>query len=154
MSWLKRLMGLAPEIPSPPGLIKFEQLDFEKTPDNGHGTLKIEGLPTPVWIYSNPHDTDSMDGAFDVGHSPIITCNKQFIKANAKIGAWITWAKDGVGRFHQIVEIDNDYYGWYCRTKGLNLAYKDPQRIRYGDITGIAIGIIWTELSGKVIFKV
>jgi len=142
-----RFLGAAPEVPSPPGMIDFDDVSVE------NGTLTIKNIPAPLWIFSNPFDTDSMDGAYDVGHSPIMICNREFIDRYADMGAWISWRlKNGVGRFHQIVEIGSDEEGWYCKTAGLNLGAADPYKIRKADITAIAIGILWTKPSDKVIY--
>ena len=145
LEFIFRLLGKAPEIPSPGFLIDWSQIEVRKVENTAELTLK--GIPLPFWIYSNPHNTNSMDGSFDLGHAPIITGNKRYIRTYARVGAWISWAKAKVARFHQIIEVGEDKDGWYCKTMGLNVGYIDPWKVRYNEITGIVLGILWTALD-------
>ncbi len=44
---------------------------------------------------------------------------------------------------HRIAEIGIDSDGWYARTKGDNNPSVDPGKIRFADITGVLVGVIY-----------
>lgn len=152
---LVRIGGGAPEVPSPPNMIKWADIELV---DNGETCeLVIKGLPKPVLIQSNDFDTNSMDGYFDIGHSSVYVLDRAFIAKWAVVGTIISYGVmvDGkpVGRLHQIVETGFDALGWYCFTRGLNVAFNDPWKIRLADIVGIQYIALWTEfIKGKFIY--
>jgi len=151
---LIRIMGGAPEIPSPPGMLRWQDIQFIRNRNGRTGTLIIRNVPLPFWTYSNEFNTDSMDGAYDVGHAPLQTQDRDFIRQHARVGAWITWRRGSLGRFHQIVETGEDDKGWFCRTAGTNLFWKDPGKIRLDEIVAISFGLLWTEYQkDKVIYE-
>ncbi len=152
---LVRIGGGAPELPSPPNMIKWVDIELV---DNGETCeLVIKRLPKPVIIQSCDFDTNSQDGYFDIGHSSVYVLNREFIAKWAVIGSIISYGVmvDGkpVGRLHQIVETGYDVLGWYCYTRGLNVAFNDPWKIRLADIVGIQLIPLWTEFErGKFIY--
>ena len=49
-----RFMGQAPEIPSPPNMIDFDDVSFEKDENGKTGTLTIKNIPVPFYAETNP----------------------------------------------------------------------------------------------------
>ena len=44
---------------------------------------------------------------------------------------------------HRIIEIGNDNKGWYARTKGDNNPSADPGKVRFEDIHGVIVAILY-----------
>ena len=153
--FIARLKGEAPEIPSPPNMLPWADIELI---DNGETCeIVIKNIPKPVLIQSCDFDTNSQDGFFDIGHSSVYILNRAFIEEWAHVGAVISFRvmDNGqlIGRLHQIVEESFDNNGWYCVTRGMNCGYNDPWRIRLDDITGIVYFPLWTEfIEGKYLY--
>lgn len=143
ISFLIRLFGGAPEVPSPPNML--DMADISYAPDTG--TLTIKGIPKPFWLQTNPYDTNSMDGFFDIGHAPILVARESLPDDYLRVGAVVAWEMDGERRFHQIVEVGQDGDGWYCRTAGINLGTLDPGKLREEHVKWICLGVLFTKHS-------
>ena len=88
-------------------------------------------------------DTDSMDPLLD------IEANSFEIKPESyediHVGDIVSYASeysDGL-TVHRVVETGEDKQGWYCRVKGDNLTSLDPGNIRFEQINGILVGVIY-----------
>ena len=147
-NFIFRLFGGAPEVPSPPNILDMEDIDYDPQTD----TLTIKGIPKPFWLQTNPHNTDSMDGFFDVGHAPIMVARETLPDDYLCVGAVVSWERDNLGRFHQIVKVGEDDNGWYCRTAGINLGTLDPGKLRKEHIKWICLGILFTKPSNKILY--
>lgn len=44
---------------------------------------------------------------------------------------------------HRIIETGMDNHGWYARTKGDNNPSVDPGKVRFEDVTGVLVGVIY-----------
>jgi signal peptidase I len=44
---------------------------------------------------------------------------------------------------HRIVEVGKDNQGVYFVTKGDNNLYKDPEKVRFEQVKGVVVGIIY-----------
>jgi len=44
---------------------------------------------------------------------------------------------------HRIIEIGNDENGWYVITKGDNNPAQDPDKVRFEDVEGVLVGLIY-----------
>jgi len=44
---------------------------------------------------------------------------------------------------HRIIEIGEDEQGWYAITKGDNNPVPDPEKVRFEDISGVLVGLIY-----------
>ncbi len=152
-TFILRLLGKAPELPSPPNVIRWSDLTLKPDPDGKTCSLVIRGIPLPAMVRSQDFNTDSMDGSLDIGHALVYTFNKEFIAEWSHVGAWITFVKGEYGRLHQIVEESVDEEGWYCVTKGLNCGYNDPWKIRLENVTAYVYIVLWTEQEqGRFIY--
>tara|TARA_Y100000310_G_scaffold9528_1_gene10028 strand:+ start:51 stop:521 length:471 start_codon:yes stop_codon:yes gene_type:complete len=150
-SWIIRFIheifsGRGFEIPSPPDVVKMEDIRAENYVDGqGRDRVRviIDGLLPPIHIMPIIHDTNSMDGILDLDHHYPISNNPEYLN-NVKVGSVVYWEKYGVTRIHQVIEIGKDKRGWFCYCKGWNLSIKDPYRLRREDVKWVApCGVIW-----------
>ncbi|MBI2144514.1 hypothetical protein HYU17_05200 [Candidatus Woesearchaeota archaeon] len=44
---------------------------------------------------------------------------------------------------HRVIEIGNDEQGWFAVTKGDNAAANDPEKVRFGQIKQVVVGILY-----------
>ena len=44
---------------------------------------------------------------------------------------------------HRITSIGYDNDGWFCNTKGDNNAVTDPEQIRFSQVNGVVVAIIY-----------
>tara|TARA_Y100000310_G_scaffold322547_1_gene381708 strand:+ start:1280 stop:1534 length:255 start_codon:yes stop_codon:yes gene_type:complete len=44
---------------------------------------------------------------------------------------------------HRVVNISSDQQGWYSKFKGDNLEKNDPEDVRFNQVRGVLIGIIY-----------
>ena len=144
---LVRLWGKAPELPSPPSIISMDDIRYDF--DTQELRIKIK---SPIEITPNPHNTDSMDGAYDVGHSIIWSSHPDYMDIYLVVGTWV-WREGQVRVVHQITEVGVDENGWWCKTAGLNTGYTDPYKARQSDIKYVGIGLLWTKFSKNGIWE-
>jgi hypothetical protein len=96
---------------------------------------------------------DASWASFTPTHSmePFISENSNGIEikpsspADLKIGDIISYKSDFTTGLviHRIIETGFDQNGWYAIVKGDNNAEQDPGKVRYEDINGVLIGIIY-----------
>ena len=92
-------------------------------------------------IWSKFTDTNSMDPFLDEGSNgiEIVPTNESQIK----IGDIISYeSKDGI-IVHRVIAIGNDEDGNYFIVKGDNNPVQDPNKVRFSQIKGILVGIIY-----------
>ncbi|MBR9691404.1 hypothetical protein GOV06_01335 [Candidatus Woesearchaeota archaeon] len=88
-------------------------------------------------------DTNSMDPLLD------LDANSFEIKPKSPesiyVGDVISYQSEYASGLtvHRVVEISEDEQGWYCIVKGDNLSQPDPGNIRFEQINGVLIGIIY-----------
>ena len=88
-------------------------------------------------------DTNSMDPVLDVGANGIEIKPKQ--QNELKFGDIISYKAqftDGIV-VHRIISTGYDGLGWYAIAKGDNNPASDPYKVRFSDITGVVVGIIY-----------
>lgn len=88
-------------------------------------------------------DSNSMDPIIDSGANSIELVPKS--PEQLQVGDIVSYeSKYAEGIFiHRIIEIGEDELGWYCRLKGDNLDNIDPGRIRFNQIHGVVVGILY-----------
>lgn len=88
-------------------------------------------------------DTNSMEPVIDIEANALQI--KPQSKEEIRVGDIISYNTNSKSRrtIHRVVEIGTDEQGWYCKTKGDNLDYVDPYKIRFSDIQRIVFGIIY-----------
>ena len=122
------------DIPSPYDHIKKEQVHVY----TDKIVIDIEGASWAEFT-----DTDSMDPLLD------IEANSFEIKPDSyediHVGDIISYSSEYADGLivHRVVETGEDKQGWYCRVKGDNLSSVDPGKIRFDQINGILVGVIY-----------
>ena len=88
-------------------------------------------------------DSNSMDPLIDEGATTIEIKPKK--EEEIKIGDIISYSMDGYDYafVHRVVDIGNDENGIYFITKGDNYFKKDIAKIRFSQIEGIVVGILY-----------
>ncbi len=88
-------------------------------------------------------NTDSMLPLLDYGSNGI----EMIVDKDTElfIGDVVAYQSEGVEGMivHRIIDSKNDTYGEYYITKGDNLRYPDPIRVRKIDIKRVLVGVIW-----------
>ena len=44
---------------------------------------------------------------------------------------------------HRVIETGYDEQGWFAVTKGDNLKEKDPEKVRFNQIVGLVVGVLY-----------
>ncbi len=150
MCWLSRLFGTSGiERPSPSDWITEDgikewviYLPWDKL------NVKFTQLPK-IWMPAIP-DTNSMDGAFDVGNNNILIAgsnesDQKNLIDYLSVGDVAVYESDGAYPLiiHRIVRIDTDNQGKYFKFKGDNNAVEDTGKVRESQIKWISIGVIY-----------
>jgi hypothetical protein len=88
-------------------------------------------------------DSNSMDPFIDEGTTTIEIRPKK--EEEIKIGDIIAYSVEGYSYafVHRVNDIGTDHNGIYFITKGDNYFKVDPEKIRFGDIEGIIVGILY-----------
>ena len=102
----------------------------------------LEGCPK-----TTVQNTNSMEPLLDVGHTVLLREPDGY----PKVGDIIIWEIEGRTVIHSIIEVSVDAKDWYCKTQGLNVRQEDPEKIRFGDIKWIAVGVLWTDKSSSYV---
>lgn len=93
--------------------------------------------------WSSFTNTNSMDPLLDNNANGIEIKPKS--PQELKIGDVIAFKTSYVGGIiiHRIVDTGHDDNGWYAKTKGDNNPTVDPGKVRFKDITGVLVGVIY-----------
>lgn len=100
-------------------------------------------LDIPNAIFAKFTDTNSMDPVIDIeAHSfEIIPESTKQIQ----VGDIISYKPSNFDGFivHRVINISMDKDGWYAIVKGDNLTEPDPEKVRFEQVQGILVGIIY-----------
>lgn len=88
-------------------------------------------------------DTNSMDPIFDSGANGIELPPKS--EDDLKVGDVISFTnQNGNGLIvHRIIQIGEDEQGWFARTRGDNNITRDPFKVRFENVHGVLVGILY-----------
>ena len=159
MCWLSKLFGVSgTERPSPSDIVPLDSITVITKPVGvlvNLAKLNVSlNKPPKIWIPPIP-DTNSMDGAFDIGNNNILIAganeiDQQRLVNFMQVGDIAVYrippdfsqtAK--IYAIHRIVEIGKDSEGKYFRFKGDNNTVKDPYKVRDSEILWLSIGTIY-----------
>ena len=125
--------GKAVEKDSPSDHVQENQI---KVYDN-----KVE-LEIKNAIWSKFTDTNSMDPFLDSGSNGIEVAPNDV--SEIQVGDIISYASvEGGIIVHRVIEISEDRNGTYFVVKGDNNPVQDPEKVRFEQIKGILVGIIY-----------
>jgi hypothetical protein len=98
-------------------------------------------IPGAFW--ARFEDTNSMDPVIDIGANSIEIQPKS--PSEIKIGDIISYKSnlvDGI-IIHRVVSINEDEDGIYYTAKGDNNFFRDPEQIRFDQVHGLVIGVLY-----------
>ena len=135
---------LEKEIESRPvlGVDKDSPFDHVKTSQVKVMQHKVEiDMKNVMWW--NIADTNSMDPLIDIGTTALSVKPKS--EQNIHVGDVAFYDSQVAKRaiVHRVINISSDEQGWYSKFKGDNLEKVDPEDVRFKDIIGVLIGIIY-----------
>lgn len=132
----------------------LEQLLSDKAPERASPCSRIG--EEQIWVsdegviidlkgaeWATFTDTNSMDPVIDRGANAIeIVPDSEEDICVGDIASYVP--NDGKGTIiHRIVETGYDSDGWYAIFKGDNLAYRDPEKVRFEQIQRVVVAIIY-----------
>ena len=118
-----------------------------KSPGNWikENQVRIMGNEVEILIdnatWSTFTDTNSMDPVFDV-HNFAIKIKPKHL-SDLKEGDIVSYKSNRGIIIHRIVEIKKDESGSYFVMKGDNNNQVDPEKVRFEQITGVVVGILY-----------
>lgn len=86
-------------------------------------------------------DTNSMDPVIDKNSNSIELKPKK--PSDLQTGDIISFKTDYGTIIHRIVQIGNDPEGWYAVTKGDNNKNPDPYKVRFNQIKGVVVAVLY-----------
>lgn len=88
-------------------------------------------------------NTNSMDPIIDIGANGLEL--KPSSTSQIKSGDIISYRPEGKSNLviHRVIATSHDNNGWYAKTKGDNNPTVDPGKVRFSQIHGILIGVIY-----------
>jgi hypothetical protein len=104
-------------------------------------SFNVDGLKGLYWARFTC--TKSMDPVFDCGNYAI---EKTLVSTDdIHVGDIVSYRSDYADGviIHRVVEIGNDSDGWYCRFKGDNNPTDDPGKVRFDQLNGVVVAIIY-----------
>jgi len=128
------LTGVSSEVNSPSDWIKESQIHVYKD------RIQLD-IKDAVW--SNFADTNSMDPFLDSNSNGIEI--KPDSAEQVQVGDIISYRSDYANGIiiHRVIEKSQDEQGTYFKVKGDNNSLKDPGKIRFDQIEGVLVGIIY-----------
>ncbi len=144
-----RIIWKTLEKPSPSDIMPPGALQVDGTAIKINLTMSNIPLAHPplVWLPPVP-DSNSMDGVFDFGHTPLLIAGSTPIDQAAlvdfiKVGDIAVYRTPAWYAIHRIVAIRSDALGKYFTFRGDNNAQSDPDRVRPEHIQWVAIGFVY-----------
>jgi len=124
----------SPELDSPSDHIQEEQIRVYQD------RIEID-LENAMWARFT--DTNSMDPLFDAEANTIEV--KPEKPSDVHVGDIISYKPRNMDSLivHRVVETGYDNNGWYAVAKGDNLAQPDPEKIRFEQVHGVLVAIIY-----------
>ena len=91
--------------------------------------------------WSSVYDTNSMDPVIDYGTNVIHIKPKKI--NDIGVGDIIIYKLGNKNIIHRVISTGYDEYGWYCITKGDNNPTRDTKKVRFNQIKGVVVAIIY-----------
>jgi len=130
--WVWDNLIIAKEISSPGDWVRQDQIKV-------YENQVVIDLPDSEWLYFT--DTNSMD--------PFIDENTNALQIKPKspdsiaIGDIITYKNQSELIIHRVIEKNQDEDGLYYVVKGDNNSTADPVKVRFEDIEGVVVAVIY-----------
>ena len=124
--------GGVAEISSPGNWVQREQI---KVYEEG----VVLTIPNAIWASFT--DTNSMDPVLDSDAHALEVLPQN--SAAIQVGYIISYKTPYGVLVHRVVEIKSDEEGIYYIVKGDNSPFRDPGRVRFEDVKGVVVAIIY-----------
>jgi len=122
----------APERLSPGDHLSEQQIQVY----NDFAVVRAENL-----FWARFADTNSMDPVLDEKANSLEIKPKN--KDDVGIGDIISYEFSGNYLIHRVVNTGHDDKGWYALVKGDNNPEPDPEKVRFEQVRGVVIGILY-----------
>jgi signal peptidase I len=120
------------EIPSPYPRITLEQI-------HTYGNQVVIDINNPhLAIFAN---SNSMDPTIDTGMYGVEIIPKT--AREIRIGDIISFKMSNSTIAHRVINVGYDKEGWFARTKGDNVRTIDYNKVRFDNVTGVYVGVIY-----------
>ena len=96
-------------------------------------------VKNPKWASFT--DTNSMDPVIDAEANAIEIIPES--EGDVQKGDIIAYKLDDGIIIHRVNNIGDDEDGWFCTLKGDNNPIEDPEKVRFDQITGVVVGILY-----------
>jgi hypothetical protein len=134
LDFSEKPFGFSNEVFSPSDWIKQDQI---KVLDD----KIVISIENATWAQFA--DTNSMDPVLDIGANSLqlkpSSCDE--LKVGDIISYHAGFIKGVV--VHRIVSIGEDEEGWYAITKGDNNRNEDPEKVRFSQVKGVLVGVLY-----------
>ncbi|MBI1970859.1 hypothetical protein HYS47_03870 [Candidatus Woesearchaeota archaeon] len=119
------------------------------SPSNHIDEEKITVFPNQVIIsldnagWAVYDDTNSMDPVLDDGaHGIEIT---PLSEQQIQVGDIMSYRHPAVSGLvvHRVIDLGHDKQGWYAKTKGDNTLISDSDKVRFNQVHGVLVGILY-----------
>lgn len=126
--------GVASELVSPRDHVKEDQIHV-------YNDKIVLDIPSAIW--SQFADTNSMDPLLDAGSNGIEI--KPQLPEDISVGDVISYKSNEIDGIiiHRVIEISEDENGTYFIVKGDNNPVQDPEKVRFDQVQGILVGVIY-----------
>jgi len=132
------IVGLESPMQGPERLSPSDRIDSSQLSMTANGLL-VKGL-TGIRIV-NIADTNSMDPVIDAEATVVETIPKTSDELH--LGDIISYKSGDNLIIHRIIEISSDENGWFATVKGDNNSVPDPDKVRFEQIKGVVVGILY-----------
>jgi hypothetical protein len=125
------------------GNIELESPQDHISEDNIHVFNNKVVIDVEDAVWSTFTNTNSMDPIIDTGANGLEISPKS--PSDINVGDIISYKPEGKNGLviHRVVATGYDGEGWYARTKGDNNPTVDPGKVRFNQIHGVLIGVIY-----------
>lgn len=144
------------------GAAPADRVDYYTSIKNGEKKICIDGN----FYVTSFTDTNSMLPSMDKGHNGINMNASEFNVTEIQKGDIISFrvnvSNTSFGKFnlrnlstlinrevkegvvaHRVVNTGYDSKGWYAKTRGDNLLFSDPGKVREDQVRGVMVGVIY-----------
>ena len=98
-------------------------------------------IRAPELMWATFANTNSMDPVLDADTHALEVPPRT--PEDIHVGDIVSYALDGEIIVHRVIRIGSDDEGWYAILKGDNNPAPDPEKMRFSQIHGIVVGIIY-----------
>jgi len=92
-------------------------------------------------IWARVLDTHSMEPALNANSISLEIMPGTSSEIN--VGDIISYSHDGMVIIHRVISVGEDSEGWFAVTKGDNNKEADAEKVRFGQLKGLVVGVLY-----------